>query len=76
LSPDLQALFPKFESGRLADILLGGRVIRCGIPAKDSQAARGNVDLTFLCCSDDCKKGVEDLLEDSGLNAEKVERES
>ena len=74
LSPDLESLFPKYDEGRVTNILLGMKVLPVGIPAKDSEAARGGADITFMTCGDKCREAIEEILENSGLNVEAVDK--
>ena len=74
LSPDLESLFPKYDEGRVTNILLGGRVLSCGVPARESVAAQSGADITFMTCGDLCRKAIEEILENSGLNVEEVDK--
>ena len=74
LPEELKSLFPKCDEGRVTNILLGMKVLPVGIPAKDSEAARGGADITFMTCGDKCRAVIEEILENSGLNVEAVDK--
>ena len=74
LPEELKSLFPKYDEGRVTNILLGMKVLPVGIPAKDSEAARGGADITFMACGDKCREAIEEILENSGLNVEAVDK--
>lgn len=74
LPEELKSLFPKYDEGRVTNILLGMKVLPVGVPAKDSEAARGGADITFMTCGDKCRAVIEEILENSGLNVEAVDK--
>lgn len=74
LPEELKSLFPKYDEGRVTNILLGMKVLPVGIPAKDSEAARGGADITFMACGDKCRAVIEEILENSGLKVEGVDK--
>lgn len=73
LPEELKSLFPKYDEGRVTNILLSSKVIQVGVPARESQAAR-EADLIFMTCGDKCREVIEEILENSGLNVEAVDK--
>ena len=65
----LKEQFLKEEEGRIVNIMLGTKVVPVGVPGKDSGIAQEGADITFMCCSDECRRAVEERLEEAGFQA-------
>jgi len=65
----LKGQFIKEEEGRIVNIMLGTKVVPVGVPGKDSEIAQEGADITFMCCSDECRRAVEERLEEAGFQA-------